>query len=104
MRTLIIGGTGTVGREAIAQLAGAGAHFRVMARRPESAGFPPGVEALYGDLTLPETLDQCLDGVDTVFLVWTAPPPAVAAALDRINALVLGWSGRVGRERLGRPP
>ena len=37
-----------------------------------------------GDLTLPETLDACLDGIDTVFLVWTAPPAAVAPALERI--------------------
>jgi uncharacterized protein YbjT (DUF2867 family) len=37
-----------------------------------------------GDLTLPETLDACLDGVDAVFLVWTAPPATVAPALDRI--------------------
>jgi uncharacterized protein YbjT (DUF2867 family) len=37
-----------------------------------------------GDLTLPETLDGCLFGVDTVFLVWTAPSSAVAPALDRI--------------------
>ena len=37
-----------------------------------------------GDLTLPETLDGCLDGIDTVFLVWTAPAAAVAPALERI--------------------
>jgi uncharacterized protein YbjT (DUF2867 family) len=37
-----------------------------------------------GDLTLPETLDSCLDGIDTVFLVWTAPAAAVAPALERI--------------------
>ena len=37
-----------------------------------------------GDLTLPETLDSCLDSIDAVFLVWTAPPAAVAPALERI--------------------
>jgi uncharacterized protein YbjT (DUF2867 family) len=37
-----------------------------------------------GDLTLAETLDECLDGIDAVFLVWTAPPHAVAPALERI--------------------
>jgi len=37
-----------------------------------------------GDLTLPDTLDECLAGVETVFLVWTAPAAAVAPALDRI--------------------
>jgi uncharacterized protein YbjT (DUF2867 family) len=37
-----------------------------------------------GDLTLPESLDGCLDGIDAVFLVWTASPAAVAPALERI--------------------
>src|SRR5450755_3998946 len=31
-----------------------------------------------------ETLDECLDGIDGVFLVWTAPPAAVSSALERI--------------------
>jgi hypothetical protein len=39
---------------------------------------------MQGYLTFPETLDECLFGVDTVFLVWTAPPSAVAPALERI--------------------
>ncbi len=37
-----------------------------------------------GDLTIPDTLGRCLDGVDVVFLVWTAPPTAVEAALELI--------------------
>jgi uncharacterized protein YbjT (DUF2867 family) len=37
-----------------------------------------------GDLTCPDTLDACLAGIDTVFLVWTAPAAAVAPALERI--------------------
>jgi uncharacterized protein YbjT (DUF2867 family) len=42
------------------------------------------VEVVRGDLTLPETLDACLDGIEAVFLVWTAPPDTVAPALERI--------------------
>jgi len=37
-----------------------------------------------GDLTRPETLDECLDGIDAVFLVWTAPPDTIADVLERI--------------------
>ena len=37
-----------------------------------------------GDLTCPDTLDACLAGIDTVFLVWTAPAAAVGPALARI--------------------
>jgi uncharacterized protein YbjT (DUF2867 family) len=61
-----------------------GAHVRALVRHPYTAGFPPEVEVVRGDLTLPETLDGPLDRIDTVFLVWTAPPATVAPALERI--------------------
>src|SRR5579862_2133493 len=83
-RTLIIGPTGNVGRQILAQLPPTGMQIRAMARNPQTAGLPPHVEVVAGDLTLPETLDACLDGIDTVFLVWTAPPEALARALERI--------------------
>src|SRR5262252_1962970 len=83
-RALIIGGTGTVGRQVVVQLSNSGAQFRVMARNPEGARLPRQVEVVRGDLTHPETLDACLDDVDTVFLVWVAPPATVAPVLERI--------------------
>ena len=83
-RILVIGGTGTVGRQVLARLATSGAHVRALARNPAAARFPPRVEVVRGDLTLPETLDPCLDGIDSVFLVWTAPSAAVVPALERI--------------------
>jgi uncharacterized protein YbjT (DUF2867 family) len=83
--TLVIGGTGTVGRQVVSQLAARGAKVRAMARNPGAARLPPQVDVVRGDLTLPETLDACLDGIDTVFLVWTAPAAAVAPALERIT-------------------
>jgi uncharacterized protein YbjT (DUF2867 family) len=81
---LVIGGTGTVGSQVLAQLSGGGARVRAMARNPGAARFSQPVEVVRGDLTLPETLESCLDGIDTVFLVWTAPAAAVAPALERI--------------------
>jgi uncharacterized protein YbjT (DUF2867 family) len=81
---LVIGGTGTVGRQVLSQLVAAGAQARALARNPGAARFPPQVEVVHGDLTLTETLDGCLHGIDTVFLVWTAPAAAVAPALERI--------------------
>src|SRR4051812_14024861 len=83
-RILIIGGTGNVGREVLAQLTAAGVRVRALVRNPLTADLPPHVEVVGGDLTLPESLDGCLDGVDAVFLVWTAPPAAIAPALERI--------------------
>jgi uncharacterized protein YbjT (DUF2867 family) len=83
-RALVIGGTGTVGSQVVAQLSNSGARFRVMTRNPEDARLPRQVEVVRGDLTRPETLDACLDDVDTVFLVWVAPPAAVAPVLEMI--------------------
>lgn len=83
-RTLVIGATGNIGYPVVGQLSAAGAHVRAMTRNPESARFPQGVEIVRGDITLPETLDSCLDGIDAVFLVWTAGPATVAPALERI--------------------
>ena len=83
-RTLLIGGTGTVGRQVLFQLLERGTSARVLTRRPEDARFPIGVEVVCGDLTRPETLDMCLDGIDAVFLVWVAPADAAAPAIERI--------------------
>jgi uncharacterized protein YbjT (DUF2867 family) len=66
------------------QLAATGVRFRVMARNPDAVRLPPQVEVVRGDLTVPETLDRCLHDIDTIFLVWVAPPAAVAGALERI--------------------
>jgi uncharacterized protein YbjT (DUF2867 family) len=83
-RILVIGATGNVGRQVLSQLPAAGAQVRALTRNPYATRLPPQVEVMRGDLTLPETLDGCLDGIDGVFLVWTASPAAVAPALERI--------------------
>lgn len=81
---LVTGATGTVGRQVVSRLLATDAQVRALTRNPEAAGLPPEVEVLRGDLTVPADLDRCLDGVDAVFLVWTAPANAVPAAVDRI--------------------
>ena len=83
-RVLVIGATGTVGREVVLQLAAQNVAVRAMARNPQAAALPAHVEVVQGDLTVPETLDRCLAGIDSIFLVWTAPPAAIAPALERI--------------------
>src|SRR6185436_12892702 len=83
-RILVIGATGTVGHQVVSRLVSAGAHVRAMTRNPDAAGFPPNVETRRGDLTVPQTLDACLEGIDAVFLVWVAPPATAAAAVERI--------------------
>jgi len=56
-----------------------------MTRNPDGARFASGVEIRKGDLTVPESLDSCLDGIEKVFLVWIAPRRAIAPALERIT-------------------
>ncbi len=81
---VVIGAAGNIGRVVVSQLATRGAHVRALVRRPDAAGFPAEVELARGDLTAPETLDVALEGMDAVFLVWTAPAAAFAPAFERI--------------------
>jgi len=83
-RIFVIGATGAVGRQVVSQLIAANVRVRALARNPDSANLPAQVEIVRGDLTIPDTLDRSLDGVDAVFLVWTAPATAVSPALARI--------------------
>jgi uncharacterized protein YbjT (DUF2867 family) len=83
-RILVTGATGNVGRHVVSQLAAAGVPVRALARNPNALRVPPQVEMMRGDLTIPDTLDPCLDGIDAVFLVWVAPRGAAAPALERI--------------------
>jgi uncharacterized protein YbjT (DUF2867 family) len=83
-RILVTGATGNIGRQVVAQLRGVGCRVRALSRRPESANLPHDVEVVRGDLSVPETLDECLHGVDAVFLVWVAPLAPAARALERI--------------------
>src|ERR1017187_7514607 len=84
IRILIIGASGRVGRQVLSQLPATGVQVRALARNPHTAGLPPQVDVVRGDLALPESLDECLDGIEAVFLVWTAPPATVAPAFERI--------------------
>jgi uncharacterized protein YbjT (DUF2867 family) len=83
-RILVTGSTGNVGRHVVDQLTAAGAQFRAMTRDPDAARLPAHVDVVRGDFTVPESLDSCLQDIDTVFLVWVAPPDAIEGALERI--------------------
>ena len=83
-RVLVIGATGNTGSQILSQLTAIGAQVRALSRNPGTTGLPPQVEVVCGDITRPETLDTCLDGVDSVFLVWIAPPATAAGVIERI--------------------
>ena len=70
MTTLVIGGTGTVGSQVVAGLAGRGLPVRCLTRWEANVeALPAGVEGCIGDLSRPATLRPALAGVERVFLV-----------------------------------
>src|SRR4051812_16641041 len=85
---LVIGATGRIGRFVVDQLVAAGVPVRALTRRPEAAKLPAAVEVVTGDLTIPESLDAALQGVNTVFLVWTAPFTTAHAVVERLASHV----------------
>jgi uncharacterized protein YbjT (DUF2867 family) len=80
---LVTGATGNVGGELTRALAARGEAVRVLARRPDRASFPDGVQVAPGDLEEPGSLAAALDGVGQVFLLGGF---ATADLLRRIRA------------------
>jgi len=81
---LVTGATGHIGGDVLRQLITSGRHPRAMSRKPGPLRSFEGVEWVYGDLLVPESLDAALEAIDTVFLVWLGPLAAAAPAIARI--------------------
>jgi uncharacterized protein YbjT (DUF2867 family) len=81
---LVIGATGRVGRLVIDHLMRSGVPVRALTRRPAVARLPAAVEVVTGDLTAPDSLDAALHGIRAAFLLWTAPPTAIQAVVERL--------------------
>ncbi|NNH74151.1 NAD(P)H-binding protein [Nocardia uniformis] len=99
-RVLVIGATGHVGGQVVSQLASNGVAVRALARKPDTAVMPAGVEVVSGDLTVPDTLTGALDGVDAVFLTWPMLAPDIAQSVvdliaEQANRMVLLSSAAV---------
>ena len=76
MQVLVLGGTGTLGRQIARRALDAGHDVRCMVRTPRKASFLQewGCELTRGDLLQPDSLDYALDGVDAC-LLYTSPSP-----------------------------
>jgi len=83
---LVTGATGQIGREVVAHLRSGECRIRAMSRNPSAANLPADVEVVSGDLFASDTLDACLEGIDSVFLVWMGALAAAKPAIDRIAA------------------
>lgn len=68
-RVLITGAAGFLGRYLLAECLGAGYQVRALVRQPNPASLAPHsgqVEQVVGDILLPETLEEALEGADYV--------------------------------------
>jgi uncharacterized protein YbjT (DUF2867 family) len=85
----VVGSTGKVGRNVVSGLASRGLKVRALARRPDEAGLPPGVEVAPGDLSDPGSLSELAQGCESAFLVW----PFLSG--DGAEAVVAALAGAV---------
>jgi uncharacterized protein YbjT (DUF2867 family) len=104
---LVSGGTGNVGGEVVALLAGQGETVRALSRNAEKAVFPvPPAEVVQGDLAMPESLSAALAGVSSVFLYaipGTAPGFAAAARAAGVRKVVFLSSAAVRDDAAQQP-
>jgi len=91
MSLLVIGGTGTLGRQVVLQALTKGYQVRCLVRNFRKASFLKewGAELVYGDLTKPETIPPCLKGITAI----------VDASTSRANELEslkkVDWEGKL---------
>ncbi len=91
MQVLVVGGTGTLGRQIAKQAIDAGHTVRCVVRSPRKASFLQewGCELTRGDLLEPASLDYALDGVDAVIDAATSRPT------DPKSIYVTDWDGKL---------
>ncbi|MFC9993508.1 NAD(P)H-binding protein [Nocardia sp. NPDC127526] len=96
---LVVGATAHFGRQTVDALLAADQPVRALTRRPETAGFPAGVQVAAGDLTSETALAEAVSGVEAIFLVlpygMEVAPLLAAARRAEVKRIVFLSSGAV---------
>lgn len=86
MKTLIIGGTGTVGSQVVRELLTRGAEVLVLTRSADKAkSLPAGAEAVIGDLLDPATVRSVFKGINGVFMLTAVSTSETHEGLMAVN-------------------
>lgn len=91
MKVLIVGATGTLGRQVARYALDNGYEVRCLVRNPKKSAFLRewGAELAQGNLCRPDTLIPALDGIDAVI------DAATARATDSLSIKQVDWDGKL---------